>query len=294
MTFELNDRIPSSYSVAPRVELREGVLHYSIDPQSLSLFSASYGGSASAVTADSLQAFIDADDAEQVATFADRHGPLDVCPHAVPQRYQGPLPRSLGGAGSVVADHVACGGGMLADETVDAWRYWIEQARLLRALTGSAHDRRKPSQARWDALWRAAPWASTLPGVDRLTVGDEQARMMFEQAPDYLLRNRVASALNRWLAMAGGERATVTWGRRVEIVTRRGEGLLARLGWQLVIEAAGAEAWASCDRCRIEVPMLRGRAGERRFCPTCRAAGWPVRLAARDSRARKRARKSNA
>jgi hypothetical protein len=106
------------------------------------------------------------------------------------------------------------------------------------------------------------------------------------QLQKYLL----AAWLNRWLAW-GNVRPEVEWGDSDDKPALKfRSALFGNLAVQLVLGAAKLEGWAICAHCRREyIPLKRRpKAGQRNFCPECRAANVPRQYAMRDFASRKR------
>ncbi len=114
-------------------------------------------------------------------------------------------------------------------------------------------------------------------------------------------RALVAQAVSYWLD-AGGARVGMEWstGARPRLVIGSGAspdaGIFGALGVELAGRCATAERLDVCDGCGRPFLMtpkqrarLEQRPGTRAFCPDCREAGVPARMADQDRRARQRA-----
>jgi hypothetical protein len=104
----------------------------------------------------------------------------------------------------------------------------------------------------------------------------------------------VARLLNTLLGL-GRVRPWMSWsgaqpeGPRPQF-TLTSRALLSHLALQLCLRIAKVEAFVWCFHCgRTYLPRVRApKAGQRNFCPTCRAQGWPKHYSHRDFRRRKR------
>jgi hypothetical protein len=104
-------------------------------------------------------------------------------------------------------------------------------------------------------------------------------------------RDAVALLVSRWLEIADPP-MRLHWPPDAHPELRvEAAGLLGALGLQLAAALAGVERLGVCAGCRAVFPMRRQPpAGQRAWCPACRAKGAPQVAAKREWRARKRAR----
>lgn len=109
-------------------------------------------------------------------------------------------------------------------------------------------------------------------------------------------RTQLGWAVSTWMEEAGAKLA-LAWpsGASEPVLTIGGEralGCLPAVTVQVALACARSESTRPCDGCgRLHAPRRQPKPGDRSFCQRCRDAGVPLKIAKRDSRARKRAEK---
>lgn len=235
-------------------------------------------------------ALADASD-EAVVDYAERWGGvLALCRHGLP----GAAPRHLEDPDRPGASWCEPTG----RESLDDWRRWARLAGVILKVSGAVAASRSVPSSLWPEFlpfaYEGVPvYAGTARGFEGLsTPRGAPAR-----------RALVAQAVSYWLE-AGGARVGMEWstGARPRLVIGSGRlpdaGIFGALGVELATRCAGAERLDVCDGDRCGRPFLmnpRQRArlehnpGARTYCPDCRDAGVPARMADQDRRARQRA-----
>jgi hypothetical protein len=185
-------------------------------------------------------------------------------------------------------------------ESCDVWRYFAASMRCLLSIANCFHHDRRPDPADWarigasptslapaksEALDLLSPYAS---GAEETWVamahfvrsGSDRDRKMWTRLLNVLLE---LGRVRPWLLW---ERSA---GTRPELVFT-GPSLLSYLALQLCLRASKHDAFAVCSYCHREyAPTERApKAGQRNFCPDCRASGVPIRMAQRSRRERLR------
>ncbi len=185
-------------------------------------------------------------------------------------------------------------------ERCDVWRYFAASMRCLLSIANCFHNDRRPDPADWarigDSPASLAPDKSAAP--DLLSPdgsGAEEtwvAMVHFVRSGSDRDRKMWTRLLNQLLEL-GRVRPWLLWersaGTRPELVFT-GPSLLSYLALQLCLRASKHDAFAVCSYCHREyAPAERApKAGQRNFCPDCRARGVPIRMAQRSRRERLR------
>jgi hypothetical protein len=185
-------------------------------------------------------------------------------------------------------------------ESCDVWRYFAASMRCLLSIANCFHSDRRPDPADWARIG-ACP-ASLVPAKS--------------EAPD-LLSPYGFGAEEAWAGMAhfvgkGSDRDRKMWTRLLNVLLELGRvrpwllwersagarpelvftgpSLLSYLALQLCLRASKHDGFAVCSYChRQYAPAERApKAGQRNFCPDCRARGVPIRMAQRSRRERLR------
>lgn len=254
---------------------------------------------------ESFTALADASDVA-IVEYAREHGVLGLCAHSLPWTHNPPgdekaamaiadgtrgAPTAGRGRGSSVppalrrwlAVQIARGcrpqavedsERFTAWEPLAQWRRWARQARALLNVAASLHQDKPGPAEDWSTIFtngpRRAPWWKQTTAGDRIIL---------------------AHVLNEWMVLAN-VRPLITWsiGRPPEVVFSSGAGhatLFGTLACQLVFAAARSDGMAVCSSCGgMYTPTRRPRGDQRRYCPTCRRRGVPLRDAQRDCRRR--------
>jgi hypothetical protein len=195
---------------------------------------------------------------------------------------------------------------MLADklvivESCEMWRYFAVSMRSVLRIASCFHADRKSDPTDWDQIG-ACP-ASLVPQTENhrdllspTPFGGEEAWIAmahFVRKGTDRDRSMWARLLNVLLEL-GRVRSWLVWegvgsSRRPKLVFS-GPNLLSYLALQLCLRASKYDAFAVCGFCHQEYAPLRRapKAGQRNFCPDCRAKGVPIRLAQRSRRERLR------
>jgi hypothetical protein len=192
-------------------------------------------------------------------------------------------------------------GKLIIVESCAMWRYVAASMGSLLRIASCFHSDRKPDTADWDrigafpaslaALPKAEPydqlsasfggekaWTSMVHYVGR---GADRDRKMWARLLNVLLE---LGRVRPWLIWEGAGNSA-----RPKLVFS-GPNLLSYLALQLCLRASKHDAFAVCSYCNQQyTPMGRApKTGQRNFCPDCRAAGMPVRIAQRSRRERLR------
>ncbi len=210
--------------------------------------------------------------------------------------------------------------GEYAHESLQAWREAAHRAQAL--VTAAARLRQGgplSDDERVPVL--AAAWPDIEPPLTYplLTDGGELASVPFQDEATALReelllhcnrtleddRTQLAWAVSTWMAEAAGvplqlgrqagAQLVLAWpsGESQPVLTIGGEramGCLPAVTVQVALACARADTTRPCDGCgRLHAPRRHPKPGARSFCQRCREAGVPLKLAKRDSRARKRA-----
>jgi hypothetical protein len=212
--------------------------------------------------------------AAQIADFARSYGVLRICEHGLPCSHNPDSHPSIGGRGCAPLGWHERRSMMPTYDPVQIWRAFAREAfaltkiadRLLQGHTGHAED--------WATTFsrsgRKAPWWHQHVDVERIIV---------------------ARTANEWLTI-GNVRPVVVWhgSEKKPTVKLGGDGLFGALALQLALAIGQSLGFAVCVHCRKEYPPTarRPKAGQRNFCPECRAQGIPSRYSLTDYRERVR------
>jgi len=233
--------------------------------------------------------------AEQIAQYARRWGMLGLCEHGVPAGHG----RSADGR-----THFGCplqgqawvstdaGFELTAWEPLELWRRYAREAAVLLSIAATLHRGEPAPVENWRAL------SSLASHVDGWYWAVERTgRSNFVRVQQGILQIQ----LNDWLAL-GGVRPYFDWGvaegqpEQPPTVRIGAESLFGALALYLVAAVASADGFVMCAGCKRPYPSAKRQpsAGRRNFCPDCRQAGVPNRLAQRARRARLAARAESA
>lgn len=243
----------------------------------------------------------DADD-EVIADYAHEFGVLQLCVHGQPYLWThfGPdlgkhcseaMRDDYERAQAIFAKGRSPAPATAYREPLALWRRWALAFRLALELADRIQSRKPSDPEHTDALAWFLPNGG-YPRVDQMSGADSASKAQLLRAQLDWDRWCLADALNSLLDRA--VRATINYCDRSDMRPRMrfaGRSLADALVLQLVMAVCRAEDVATCDGCgTVFVPSTRykPRAGQRRFCEACRAAGVPWKLAARDRRARQR------
>jgi hypothetical protein len=201
-----------------------------------------------------------------ILRFAKRFGVLQICEHDLPATHDSNC-RPLG------FPHTPW-------EPLSSWRFFSSQAFLLLKIANRLHQGKSGLQADWDAAFSRSK--------RKLPRWDDTALSLEVQ------RHHIADSVNEWLQLAGVH-PRLWWSDasrpQIKLNTR---GLFGALAVQLALATAKADGWATCSFCGIDFnpPKRKAKAGQRNFCPECRAKGMPQRVALADFRRRSREKKN--
>ena len=187
-------------------------------------------------------------------------------------------------------------------ESCEVWRYFAACMRSLLRIAASFHGGRASDPADWGTIGNYPP------PVDRAK--EDQAN----QEPVDWLNPSPSTGEAAWKFMAlfvrkGTDRDRAMWTRLLNVllglgrvrpwvlwegpesdarpkVVFSGPNLLSHLAIQLCLVASKQDSFAICSYCNNHYsPQKRApKAGQRNFCPDCRASGVPVRIAQRTRR----------
>ena len=163
-------------------------------------------------------------------------------------------------------------------EPLELWRHYARQARALLNIAARLHRDEPGELAEWQAVYARQP------------LMDQAQLEKLAGAPVESQRFFVEMAVNEWLKMASVQ-PEFQWRYGSPRITLSGAGLFPALALQLMAAIARTDGLALCTGCGSPyTPKRRPRTGTRHYCQECRDAGVPQRDAARDYRARRRAR----
>jgi len=197
----------------------------------------------------------------KILAFAKRWGALEICAHNLPRAHPpiGRYPRA-----TYLCEERRCpqGGEPIGHlESIAVWRYLARRMHLVLELA--------------EGLWREPP-----------ALGDAEVWESVHRRPP----SDPASAR---VELSAGVNALVQLGQvRVwsaptpPYVRVGGHDLFGALALQLLLATSKSAGWATCSNCaRPYAPTRRPQSGRLNYCPLCRAAGVPNRVAARNYRA---------
>jgi hypothetical protein len=197
----------------------------------------------------------------KILAFAKRWGALEICAHNLPRAHPpiGRYPRA-----TYLCEERRCpqGGEPIGHlESIAVWRYLARRMHLVLELA--------------EGLWREPP-----------ALGDAEVWESVHRRPP----SDPASAR---VELSAGVNALVQLGQvRVwsaptpPYVRVGGHDLFGALALQLLLVTSKSAGWATCSNCaRPYAPTRRPQSGRLNYCPLCRAAGVPNRVAARNYRA---------
>jgi hypothetical protein len=189
-----------------------------------------------------------------------------------------------------------------ADETTEiiherseVWRYFARCMKALLRIAASLQNGRRPNRSDWDTIGNC-PFAvfnakmrvrstemlnplSFLPeetwsaAAHFIKKGEDRDREMWARLLNLLLQLGRARPFIKWEGSG-----TAAWPQLVFAAPR----LLSYLAMQLCLVALKQDGFALCSSCSREYsPKRAPKTGQRNFCPECRQAGVPVRMAQR-------------
>jgi hypothetical protein len=192
-------------------------------------------------------------------------------------------------------------GKLVIFEDCAVWRYFAGSMRSLLRIASCFHAERRSDPVDWDRLG-AFPMSSVsakerpYDPLSATSIGGEEAwTTMAHFVRHGADRDRTmwARFLNSLLEL-GRVRPWLVWegagGSARPKLLFSGPNLLSYLSLQLCLRASKHDAFAVCSYCNQQyTPTGRTpKAGQRNFCPDCREAGVPVRIAQRARRDRLR------
>jgi hypothetical protein len=211
---------------------------------------------------------LDASDSDGIFHFAQRHGALGLCAlHNLP--FCHPFLAALGENGrspigakqpdfcEALHDKTVCA------ESLEGWRTWIDNARLLVSVAGELKKGKFGPENR-----------------RRLTSPSDPFKLYFDSYPpsesfESLRPQRCLGVwVNSWLVLAN------VWARlgvqrgRFQLALGAQASLLGRLALDIALVASEASALAVCSnpKCRRPYPATRLQAGRDNYCANCRTA----------------------
>jgi len=203
-----------------------------------------------------LDAFVRIESARDVANFAQRFGPLELCRHGLPYTH---VDEDESFAGLWMIDDQECGG-PIQPEPISRWLEWVACARSLLNAAAFFHDGAFPSEEDWNHITRIMS-----PGTDvKRLVTSRSRENGFEDE-----RLGLGDIVSQWLLMSRIE-PRFTWdldGPRFQLDT----GTFGVLGIQLMEAITRSQGLSTCSGCGIPY-MREGRRpqrGRRNYCPSC-------------------------
>jgi hypothetical protein len=229
---------------------------------------------------------------EAIRLFAERWGLLHLCSHGIAQghaRIDAPMAFALWHFVEIPEGCYA-----IADEPLDWWRYWSQQAWGLLSAVSRLRLTDHPSAKAWDALLTPAPWvdgAEVRRNAD--VIDDWGSRLRGGYFPVTMERRVMADAATEWLHLAGVG-LEVRWDAKSgrPDVAMKIDALLGGIAMQLALAIGDVDGWGICAGCgAFHVPQRPSASSRRSFCEACRTAKVPRKLASKAYRAKKRARR---
>ncbi len=252
--------LPSGFALVPnKISLNAGWLTWPL--------SGSYSFGESKADLNSFLALRESTDAD-ILRFAEKYGPLGLCPHRFPCSENSSAPRFN------VWCCRASGSGPFefAGEPLCVWRSFARELGALLSISARLKQRLPGKPEDWKFLCT---------GQAPLPLG----RINNE--------SRLVAARISYLLGLSGIRNAYSWSRNGSFYAepRASAGLCGHFLLELgsVIAATSDPGVVRCSICQSEYPPKRKpRAGERHFCHDCVRAGLPARMAAKDYRSRRK------
>lgn len=215
---------------------------------------------------------------KRILSFAREYGPLGTCSHGFVGQHRGD--GTLGNPGLCWQP--------LGPEPLTTWRYWIQRADAIRALTGMLVDGLTAIDDKRDVLSLIgtldAPAPSMEPTRDRaVTAWLAPLKKIRERTGWAARREALAGAIQDWVALAA-VRHEVAWYPSPGVVVRA-DGVFAAVGLELLYGVTGDRGSMICDGCAEEFTLWqkhRPQAGRRKFCRKCHDTGRGDSLRHRD------------
>jgi hypothetical protein len=186
-------------------------------------------------------------------------------------------------------------------EYCDIWRYFAGTMGALLRIAAKLYRGERGSQADWEIIHKVPPllqetaFGSQLGTLQPFPMGNEKnwlALAHFAGKPSQQNRAIFSHMMNTLLGL-GGVRPWFSWSEASRSAARPGityssQSLLSQLVLQLCLRVAKVDSFLVCTHCQQSYsPVVRApKAGQRNFCPACRAAGVPQKYALRDFRHR--------
>jgi hypothetical protein len=197
-------------------------------------------------------------------------------------------------------------GHVVIAESCNVWRYFASSMGSILRIGAALHAEVPPNQRDWAVIAKCPTdveraGAESVPEIDIL--GTSLHGEYGWSALAYYLRRQRTRNQEYWVRLLnslldlGRVRPWVVWDKdppstRPQLVFA-GPNLLSYLVLQLCLRVSRLDSFVLCSYCNREyLPLRRApKTGQRNFCPQCRKAGEPVRLAQRDLEARRREKK---
>jgi hypothetical protein len=187
-------------------------------------------------------------------------------------------------------------------EYCQVWRYFADCMRSLLRIAAGFQSGRLPHSTDWDAIGYCptAVGRTNLHGYDWFNMSPREQEKSWKVMAGVIRtgRNRDRTMWTRLVNALLGLGRVRPWvitdgsgpsgGIKLSLTSAN---LLSYLALQLCLMASKQDAFAVCSYCHKDyAPRCRApKAGQRNFCPDCRAGGVPVREAQRARRERLRA-----
>jgi hypothetical protein len=197
----------------------------------------------------------------KILAFAKRWGALEICAHNLPRAHP-PMGRHPRATYLCEERRLPQGGEPIGHlESLAVWRYLARRIRLLLELA--------------EGLWREPP-----------ALGDAEVWESVHRHPpsdSASARHELSAGVN---AMVQLGQVRVWSAPTPPYVRVGGHDLFGALALQLLLVTSKSAGWATCSHCaRPYAPTRRPQSGRLNYCPLCRAAGIPNRVAAHNYRA---------
>jgi hypothetical protein len=189
---------------------------------------------------------------------------------------------------------------MMVVESCAVWRYFAGCIGSLLRIAAAYHDGSRPRLSDWEVIGNCPIEVviAKRESIDLLSPFPFQGDRAWSELCAFVRKGtkdkRIWELLVNTLLGLGRVRPHLSWegsgGKARPQLKLSGPNLLSYLGLQLCLTACKLDSFAMCSYCsQLYLPPLRApKAGQKNFCPDCRKAGVPVRIAQRDRRERRR------
>ena len=219
---------------------------------------------------------------EEIAAFAEQFGVLEICEHELPRSHNPSRPWKQ--SGQYVEECFPLGWHERSDpewmcrEPLSVWYMFAGDARAILRIAANLHGNRVGSPVDWRTIFGHGRGPESIPWWKPSVEGE---------------RFLVAGLVNEWLQL-GDVRPRLAWGSSSKRANgtpgliMAGGGLFGALAIQLAQSVSRSEGLYICDGCgAAHTRAKKPDPNRRKFCPKCRNARVPQKLAQRDHVVRK-------